>query len=134
MNYDNLLKKAQDELPKTVQDKGRFDLPKVIGHIQGNRTIITNFIKIAKALGREPDHLLKYILKELATPGKVEGQRLIIGTKVSASLLNAKIRQYTQVYVLCAECGKPDTKIVKEKVHSSLKCQACGAKHPIRLL
>lgn len=134
MNYDALLKKAQEELPETLQDKNRFEIPQVIGHIEGNRTIITNFFKIAKTLERDPDHLLKFILKELAAPGKVDKQRLILGTKIASSTLNAKIKQYTLIYVLCSECGKPDTKIIKEKRSSSLICQACGASHPVRLL
>ena len=132
MDYNALLKKGQKELPETILDKGRFDIPKVIGHIQGNRTVITNFFKIAKTLERDPQHLLKFILKELAAPGKIDRQRLIIGTKVPASQINAKIRQYTQIYVLCPECGKPDTKIIKEGELSSLRCLACGAKKLVK--
>ncbi len=134
MNYEALLDKAISELPATIQDKDRFEIPQVMGHLQGNHTVITNFYKIAKAFSREPSHLLKYILKELAAPGKLDGQRLILGTKVASARINAKIKQYAQVYVLCADCGKPETKIVQEKGLSSLRCQACGSKHSVRLL
>jgi len=83
-------------------------------------------------LAREPEHLLKFILKELATPGAIRGQRLIIGTKVSASRVNEKIRQYANEFVLCTECGKPDTKIVREGQLASLRCMACGSKKPVK--
>ena len=132
MNYQELLKKAREELPDTVKDTSRFEIPKVKGHIQGNNTIIINFFQIAKTLNRDPEHLLKYILKELATPGKKDSQRLILGTKVSAGMINSKLRQYTLTYVLCSECGKPDTQIISEKGASMLKCSACGIVHPIR--
>ncbi|MBW2987567.1 translation initiation factor IF-2 subunit beta [Candidatus Woesearchaeota archaeon] len=134
MSYEELLKKARQELPESVFIKERFEIPKVKGFIQGNNTIVVNFVQIAKTLGREPEHLLKFVLKEIAAPGKLDGQRLIIGSKISASLINQKIKLYANTYVLCPECGKPDTKLIKEKTVSSLKCAACGAKHPVRLI
>ena len=134
MSYEELLKKARQDLPESVFIKERFEIPKVKGFIQGNNTIVVNFVQIAKTLGREPEHLLKFVLKEIAAPGKLDGQRLIVGSKISASLINQKIKLYANTYVLCPECGKPDTKLIKEKAVSSLKCAACGAKHPVRLI
>ncbi len=133
MEYRQLLEKARKSLPESVFEKQRFDIPKVIGHIQGNRTILSNFLQIAINLGREPEHLLKYILRELATPGEAKKSgSVIIGTKISASRINEKIRQYANEFVLCLECGKPDTKIEKEGSLLFLKCTACGARHPIK--
>ena len=133
MKYEELLKNAREKLPKSVFEKERFEIPKVRGHIQGNRTILSNFLQIADILGRKPEHLLKYILKELATPGEIKKNgSVIIGTKVGALRINEKVRQYANEFVLCSECGKPDTKIEKEDKFSFLKCHACGAKHPIK--
>ncbi|MCK5282306.1 MAG: translation initiation factor IF-2 subunit beta [Nanoarchaeota archaeon] len=132
MDYKDLLKKARESLPEAAFEKQRFEVPKVKGHIQGNMTVISNFKQIALSLGRPPEHLLKFILKELATPGGLKPKGLLIGTKVSASKINDKIKQYAQEYVLCSECGKPDTKIEKEGLFAYLKCTACGARHPIK--
>ena len=133
MEYKELLKKAREKLPKSVFEKERFEIPKILGHIQGNRTVLSNFLQIADVLRRKPEHLLKYILKELATPGEVKKSgSVIVGTKVGASKINGKIRQYANEFVLCQECGKPDTKIEKDGNFSFLKCQACGARHPIK--
>jgi len=133
VEYKELLKKAREQLPKSVFEKERFEIPKARGHIQGNRTVLSNFLQIADILGRPAEHLLKYILKELATPGEVKKSgSVIIGTKVGASRINEKIRQYANEFVLCSECGKPDTKIEKEDKFTFLKCHACGAKHPIK--
>jgi translation initiation factor 2 subunit 2 len=132
MDYSGLLENARKNMPKSVLEKDRFEIPKVIGHIQGNRTVISNFHVIADTLRRPHDHLVKYVLKELAAPGQLTSSALIIGTKVAASRVNQKIRQYANEFVLCTECGKPDTKLEKEGPLTYVKCTACGAKHSVR--
>jgi translation initiation factor 2 subunit 2 len=135
MDYEEMLKKGRSELPESIHVAERFEIPKVRGHLQGTRTVLSNFGEIASTLGRDPQHLLKFVLKELATPGAMKGSgSVIIGSKVPASRINDKIKQYARTYVICAECGKPDTRIMKEKTVSFLKCQACGAKNPINAL
>ena len=127
-----MLQDVRKNLTEVVFLKERFEIPKVLGHIQGNRTIITNFVQIASALRREVEHMLKYILKELATPGEIKKSgALILGTKVPASRINLKMRQYANEFVLCFECGKPDTQIVKEDGINYMKCTACGAKNVV---
>lgn len=132
MDYTELLKKARSELPESVFNAERFEIPKVTGHIQGNKTVISNFLQIASTLGRSPEHLMKYVLKELATPGSLTKSALLLGTKVPASRINEKIRKYAAEFVLCPDCGKPDTKIQKEGQFHFLKCMACGAKHSVK--
>ena len=133
MEYIELLKRQREKLPQSVFEKERFEIPKIKGHVQGNRTVLVNFLQIADILRRPSDHLLKYILKELAAPGEIKKSgSVIIGTKVGASRINEKVEQYAQDFVLCSECGKPDTKIEKEGKFTFLKCQACGARHPIK--
>ena len=44
---------------------------------------------------------------------------------------NNVFEQYAKEFVICKECGKPDTQIEKEDRLSFLHCLACGAKHPI---
>ncbi len=127
-----MLKKGRKEIPESVHERDRFEIPKVLGHLQGNRTIISNFTQIADTLRRKPEHLLKYVLKELATPGNLKRNSLLIGAKVPASRINEKIKQYANEFVLCKVCGKPDTKIEKDGAIANLKCSACGAKYVVR--
>lgn len=128
-----MLENVRKNLPEVVFLKERFEIPKVLGHVQGNRTVVSNFLQISSALRRESEHLLKYILKELATPGEIKKSgALILGTKVPASRINEKVRQYANKFVLCFECGKPDTLIVKEDGLNYLKCTACGAKNVVK--
>ena len=132
-DYRTMLEYVRKNLPEAVFIKERFEIPKILGHIQGNRTVISNFLQIASTLRRNTDHLLKYVLKELATPGEIKKSgALILGTKVSASRINEKIRQYANDFVLCFECGKPDTKLEKEDNLVYMKCSACGVKNIVK--
>ncbi len=133
MEYKELLGRARKNMPEVVFERERFEIPKIKGHIEGNKTIISNFQQIANTFRRQPDHLLKYILRELATPGEINKFGLLVfGSKISASRVNEKIKQYAIEFVLCSDCGKPDTEIKKEGDFSYLKCTACGAKHFVK--
>ena len=130
-DYEAMLERAYEKLPKSVFIKERFEIPKVKGLIHGNKTIITNFKQIIDALRRPPEHLLKYLLKELASPGNLDGHRLILGRKISSAMISSKIESYANEFVLCPDCKKPDTTLKKEERVTTMKCMACGAKHPI---
>jgi len=69
------------------------------------------------------------LLKELASPGSVKGDRLVLTRKISSAMINAKIQVYVNTYVLCKECGKPDTELVREDRFNFIHCLACGAKN-----
>ena len=132
-DYKALLEKGIKDLPESVKSTGeRFELPKVKGHLEGNKTIISNFLQIVDSLNREQSHMLKFLQRELATPALIKGPRLILGRKLSASQINLKIKLYADTFVICPACKKPDTKLVKEGKVLFLKCMACGAKHPIK--
>ncbi|MFH1506737.1 MAG: translation initiation factor IF-2 subunit beta [archaeon] len=132
LDYETLLKRARKALPEKTVKHMRFEIPKVKGHLQGNRTVVSNFLQIAQHLGRDPKHMLKYVLKELATPGEIKRTGVVIfGSKMPASRINDKIQQYADLFILCKECGKPDTKLEKEGNIYFVKCQACGAKHSV---
>ncbi len=133
MNYEELLKRAQERMPESVHEIERFEIPKIRGHFEGNKTIISNFQQISQILRRPIEHLLKFLLKQLATPGEIQKSGLLIlGAKISASRINQKIREYAITFVLCPQCGKPDTEIKKEENINVLKCTACGAKQSIK--
>jgi translation initiation factor 2 subunit 2 len=127
-NYESMLDEAYVKLPEVRDIKTRFEVPKVRGHIQGNTTIISNFHQIAQTFNRPVEHMFKFILKELATPGDLKKNGIIFGAKVPASRINEKIEKYAVDYVYCGECGKPDTKLLREGNYLFKRCLACGAK------
>ena len=131
MGYKELLTRGRKNLPESVLKTERFAIPNIRGHVQGNKTVLSNFFQIVDLLGREEEHLLKYLLKELATPGEVKKPLLLLGRKLGASRINEKIQEYATKYVICKECGKPDTTLNKQTRVLFIKCNACGARYPV---
>ncbi|MEK6884844.1 MAG: translation initiation factor IF-2 subunit beta [Nanoarchaeota archaeon] len=130
-SYESLLEEAYKKVKKVETSSDRFEIPKVNVFIEGSKTIINNFMQIASYLRRNPDHFLKYLLKEIEAPGKLDGERLILTIKIPISKINEKVEQYAKDYVICKECSKPDTEIIKEGKFSFIHCLACGARHSI---
>jgi len=131
-DYEKLLNEAYGNVKTVVGSSERFELPKIEGHFEGKKTILTNFFQVASHLRRNPEHFQKFMLKELAASGQKEGDRFILNIKVPSTKINEKIEQYAKEFVLCKECGKPDTELVKEDRINFINCLACGAKHPVR--
>ncbi len=130
-SYEKLLDEAYKDI-KPIKHSERFEIPKIQGHLEGTKTILTNLHQISTDLRREINHLLKYLLKELATSGKIKGNTVILQRKIPSSKINEKIQQYTKEFVICKECKKPDTELIKEQGFSFVHCLACGAKHSVR--
>jgi len=133
-DYEKLLEEAYKKvkLPENVGSSERFEIPKIEGHFEGRKTILTNFFNITEHIRRNPEHFQKFLLRELAASGQKEGDRLVLNMKVPSAKINQKIEQYVKEFVLCKECGKPDTELNKEDRLSFIHCLACGAKHSIR--
>jgi len=131
-SYEKLLESAYKEIKPITGKSERFEVPKIEGHLEGNKTILTNLPQIAGYLRRDINHMLKFLLKELASSGKMHGNQLILQTKIPSIKINEKIKQYTDEFVICRECKKPDTELVKDKEFLSVHCLACGAKHYVR--
>lgn len=132
MDYEKLLTETYKRIKKVEDNGNRFEIPKAKGHFEGKKTIIINFFQIANKLRRKPEHFLKFLLKELATQGQIEGERLILNNKISSDKINSKIEEYAKEFVICKECKKPDTELIKEDRLIFLHCLACGAKYPVR--
>lgn len=130
--YEQLLNEAYSKIKKAETNGERFEIPKAEGHFEGKKTVITNFAQIASVFRRPPEHLQKFLLKELAAAGQKEGDRLVLNIIVPSSKINQKIEDYAKEFVICSQCGKPDTQIFKEDRITFIKCQACGAKHSVR--
>jgi len=132
MNYEEMLDAAIENMPEIVHERNRFEIPEVKGHVEGNKTIITNLKQIASKLHRKPEHLFKFLLKELATPGVLNYQGCIFGAKIMFEKINEKVKKYTEELVICKKCGKPETKLKEESGLVQLSCQGCGEKYPVK--
>ncbi len=131
-NYEKLLDEAYKKIKPIEESSERFEIPLVQGMTEGNKTIITNFKQICDYLRRDCNHLLKFLQRELASPGTIEGDRVVLVKKVPSSKIDEKINQYVQEFVICKECKKPDTELIKQGEFLFVHCLACGAKHSVR--
>lgn len=132
MSYEEYLERALERLPDIRKGDERFVVPKPVVSIEGKTTVLENFSSIADTLNRSEEHLMKYLLRELGTAGKIEGGRAIFQGRFQAEDIGEQINSYVEEYVLCSECGKPDTQLVKSDRILMLKCEACGAHRPVK--
>ena len=130
--YEALLKHAYTNITEKSGDEGRFIVPEAKVFVEGKTTVIENFSEIVSVLRREPDGVLKFICGELGTAGKNEPTRAVFNGKFDKQQIAGIISKYVEDYVICSECGKPDTRLVKEGRTITLKCDACGGHRPIR--
>jgi len=131
-SYEQMLDEAYSKVKQIDTSSQRFEIPKAEGHFEGKKTILTNFLQLASHIRRNPEHFQKFMLKELAASGQIEKDRLILNIKVPSAKINQKIEQYVKEFVLCKECKKPDTELIKEDRLTFIHCLACGAKHSVR--
>jgi len=131
--YEGLLKRLQDKLGNTSRKaRSRLEIPTPQVIWVGKNTIFRNFMDFPKALRRDPEKLLLYLNKELASAGYIAGERVIFLGRKEPSSFVALIDRYVKDYVLCPVCGNPDTRTEKNKKLGFLLCEACGAKSSIK--
>ncbi len=134
LDYESLLKRAHETMPDDAEDKEeRWVLPDIDVIHEGKTTVWRNFQEISDAVRREPAHLMGYILRTLGSAGSQEGRRVIFKSVISPDKLTGKVEDYVNTFVLCGECGKPDTHLIKEGRTSVVECMACGAKRPVKV-
>jgi translation initiation factor 2 subunit 2 len=133
-DYDELLKRACSQMPEVSTKRERLELPRLLMNTVGMRTIISNFKEIADVLDRDPQHILKFLTREMATAATFHDSRAIFQGKFRADSFGRLLQRYMDSFVVCPVCKRPDTKIVKEKRLSFLVCNACGARSSIKQL
>lgn len=129
--YEDMLDKAYEEIPEQVDTTERFTVPRVKMQRAGRRTVIQNFNEIADKLRRDPEHLLKFMVGELATRADLERGRASFQGNFDYVSLQNLLEIYTEKYVICPVCNHPDTHLERERRLWFLQCEACGARSSI---
>lgn len=131
-DYSSLLKRARAKVPEKVGTGERFVMPVMDVLQEGKQTVVRNMADVLDRLNRKADHMVPILLRELGTAGSYEDGRLVLQAKMSEDQLNARLVKYVETYVICGECGRPDTHLVKEERTTIVKCDACGGHRPIK--
>lgn len=131
--YESLLKRLTGKLNNTSRkEASRLEIPPPQIIWIGQRTIFRNFMEFPKALRRDPEKLLLYLNKELASAGYIAGERVIFLGRKEPSSFGTLIDRYVKEYVICPVCGSPDTRTEKNKKLGFLLCEACGARSSVK--
>jgi translation initiation factor 2 subunit 2 len=126
-DYKDLLKRVVESTPRKEESEDRLKIPKAEIFYEGNTTVIKNFDKISDIVNRTPDIILKFLLGGLGTAGELDGTRVVFQGKIPAKSIQDKLKEYIDTFVICSECNKPDTHLVKQGRNLIIRCDACGA-------
>jgi len=132
MDYESSLDRALDDVPDIAGSDERLSVPDAVAQTDGAFTRLTNLAAIADALARDPEHVHRYIQRDLGTNGQYDDGRARYNGDFSGSDFDASVSRYVEEYVRCSECGLPDTRLVMEDRTTMLRCDACGAFRPVK--
>jgi len=132
LDYKKLLKRILGDTSTEKVAEDRFKLPKAEIFYEGNTTVIKNFDRISDAVNRDSDLILKFLLGAVGTSGEMDGGRVVFQGKIPPKQMQDKLKEYIDTYVMCSECNKPDTHLVKQGRTILIRCDACGAFRSVR--
>lgn len=132
MDYDEQLERALEEKPDIAGEDQRFEVPDPEVRTEGNVTVFENFQALLSRLDREESHVLKFLQDELGTSAQIDerGRARLTG-EFDRKRMGQVLDEYVDTYVLCPECGLPDTSITREQGAELLECDACGARSAV---
>ncbi|WP_135852707.1 translation initiation factor IF-2 subunit beta [Halorussus salinus] len=127
--YDDHLERAMDETPDIEEGGDRFDVPDADVRQEGNVTVYENFQDTLDVLGRDEERVLKFLQDELGTSAHIdESGRARLTGEFGQRRIDEAIDEYADEFVVCPECGLPDTQLEREQGALLLRCEACGAR------
>jgi len=129
MDYDEMLDRGIEQTPDIEAQSERFDLPDPEVRQEGHATVFENFRSVCQYLDRDPEHVLKFLQDEVGTSAHIdESDRARLTGEFGTRRVREALEAYSERYVLCSECGLPDTEIQREQGAEILQCDACGAR------
>ncbi|AHG03857.1 translation initiation factor 2 subunit beta [Halobacterium sp. DL1] len=133
MDYEEQLDRAMEEKPDIAGNESRFEVPEPNVRKEGNVTVYENFQSTLDDLSRQQDHVLKFIQNELGTSAQIDDRgRARFTGEFGQRRVEEVLDDYVETYVICPECGLPDTNIeANEQGDERLHCEACGARSAV---
>jgi translation initiation factor 2 subunit 2 len=130
-DYEEQLEEALSVTPDIQDGEARFTIPDPDVRQEGNTTVYENFQTTVDRLDREPELVLKFLQNELGTSAHIDerGRARLTGAFTPDRIGDA-IEAFADAYVLCPECGLPDTRLETEQGAETIRCTACGAISP----
>lgn len=111
----------------------RYKMPKLLAKVEGRgngiKTRIVNCADIASALHRKPAVLTKFFGCELGAQSRWEDKEeaSIVNGAFEGNIMQDKlINSFLPKFVLCPNCGLPETEMLVKKEVVKFECAACG--------
>jgi len=111
----------------------RYKMPVVYGKIEGRgngiKTVIPNITEVALSLHRSPGEVNKFFGCELGaqTSFSEKNDRAIVNGAHTDAVLQQMIHKYVEIFVLCPNCGLPESDYKIKNGCIFHKCAACGS-------
>ena len=109
----------------------RYKMPGVLTKIEGSgngtKTVIPNLNEIARSLDRDSVEMCKFFGIELGAQARYveRDSRAVINGMHDTSTVQEIVYKYIDMFVLCPECGNPETSyVIKNSIRKT--CAACG--------
>lgn len=115
----------------------RYKMPTVVGKIEGKgngiKTVIVNIGDLATALNRDPQEVNKFFGCEMGaqTTFNEDTMKAIVNGAHTDPKLQDCVHKYVEKFVLCPNCGLPETVYSIKQGCIWHKCAACGAKEMV---
>lgn len=115
----------------------RYKMPAVMGKIEGKgngiKTVIINISALALSLHRSPGEVTKHFGCELGaqTTYNESTDRAVVNGAHTDMVLQQTVHKYIQEFVLCPNCGLPETNYSFRNGCVVHRCMACGAKEMV---
>jgi len=115
----------------------RYKMPTVFGKLEGrgngSKTVIPNISDVALSLHREPGEVNKFFGCELGaqTTYNTETDRAVVNGHHTDKVLQQLVHKYIESFVLCPNCGLPETEYKIKSGIVNHKCAACGSKEMV---
>lgn len=128
VEYEEQLERALTDTPDIRGADSRFSVPDPEIRQEGSVTVYENFQETVGTFDREEGHVLQFLQNELGTSAHIdESGRARLTGEFDRGRITEAVEKYADRYVLCPECGLPDTRLVREQGALMLRCDACGA-------
>ncbi|KAK6079188.1 domain found in IF2B/IF5 [Seiridium cupressi] len=121
--------------PKREADRFyRYKMPrlqvKVEGKGNGIKTVVVNLSTIAQSLARPGGHVIKWFGLDLGAQTNMDppDDRWIINGAHDGETLQKSLFVFIEKYVLCDDCGNPETDLTIKDDVVRKDCKACGAR------
>ena len=110
----------------------RYQMEAVSITYQGIKVAFLNINNICDSLGRDPNHLIKFLKRHFGSSFEYKNNVAYTTKNLTKNELQNSIYHFIENFVLCKGCANPETKYFQSKKSDYMICSACSHKTEIK--